>query len=406
MIFTDLSKLKEMETMLLQSQKMEAIGRLTGGVAHDFNNLLTVILGNLQFLERRLGSDEKSLLLVKKVMAAAKNGADLNNRLLSFSREQSLQASNVDINQMLIDMNDFFDRMLGENIQLTCIPCEEPCFAASDKTQLENAILNLCVNAKDAMPDGGTLTISAKLVRRPTLLDHLYESALHKSENFVQLSVSDNGSGMPEEVAEKIFEPFFTTKSKGRGTGLGLSTVYGFLNQSGGGIQVNSKLGEGTSFRLYLPPSREDLRHSAEGQEPPKKRKRHAGTVLIVEDNESVRDVAVQMLRSMGYRVIEASDGSLGLLKFEAHPEIDLVFSDVVMPGGLNGVEMAQKILALAPDTPILLATGFIDRDLRAQVATNPELRCIAKPYDTNEIPQLIATMLDERTVADSSAAL
>jgi len=194
---------------------------------------------------------------------------------------------------------------------------------------------------------------------------------------------------------EKIFEPFFTTKSKGRGTGLGLSTAYGFLNQSGGNIVVESTLGIGTKFRLFLPPGREDHALSPIREEKVLSNVQHTGTILVVEDNESVRDVAVQMLRRSGYKVVEAADGSLGLLKFEAHPEIDLVFSDIIMPGGLNGIEMAEQMLLIRPDLPILLATGFTERRLREKIENRSDIHCVAKPYDTNQLPQLIAGMLD-----------
>ena len=394
--FTDISKQKEMESMLIQSQKMEAIGRLTGGVAHDFNNLLTVILGNLQFLERHITADKKALALVKKIMIAAQNGAELNNRLLGFSREQSLRTSNIDIDLLMTDMQEFFDRMLGENILLVYKPCPEPCIAATDKMQLENTILNLCVNAKDAMPDGGVLTIATSLTSDPILrLGEGRKAFVTGSKSFIELTISDNGSGMPSEVREKIFEPFFTTKSKGRGTGLGLSTVYGFLNQSGGNIVVESQQGVGTKFRLFLPPGREDLTFIAEKEDKMMSGVQHTGTILVVEDNESVRDVAVQMLRRAGYKVIEAANGSLGLLKFEAHPEIDLVFSDVIMPGGLNGIEMAEQMLLLRADLPILLATGFTEKRLRDKIENRSDIHCVAKPYDTNKLPQLIAGMLD-----------
>jgi PAS domain S-box-containing protein len=243
--FTDLSKLKEMENMLLQSRKMEAIGRLTGGVAHDFNNLLTVILGNLQFLERNLQASKKESELIAKITAAAQSGAELNNRLLSFSREQSLHTSNVDVSELIVEMQEFFSRILGEDIDLVCLDSEQECIAATDRLQLENAILNLCINAKDAMSFGGTVTLSARPVPKPPSILSNVVSQSSTEAPYIELSVADNGTGMPKEIAQKIFEPFFTTKSKGRGTGLGLSTVYGFLNQSGGDITVESELGVG-----------------------------------------------------------------------------------------------------------------------------------------------------------------
>ena len=392
--FIDLSKQKEMENMLMQSQKMEAIGRLTGGVAHDFNNLLTVILGNLQFLERRIPDNESALALVKKIVAAAQSGAELNNRLLSFSREQSLRTTNVDVGAKLVEMKEFFARMLGASITLVCTPSDEECIAATDAAQLENAILNLCINARDAMPNGGTVTLSSRLVDRPASIP--VPVPAEPEHRFVELEIQDDGMGMSAEVKDKIFEPFFTTKSKGRGTGLGLSTVFGFVTQSGGTLTVESEVGVGTTFRLTLPPGRPDLQEEQPETTLPLAVEAHSGTVLVVEDNDSVREVAVQMLRSVGYRVIEASDGSLGLLKFDAHPEIDCVFSDIIMPGGINGIEMAEKILQIRPSTPILLATGFIEKELRARIHGHPKIRCIPKPYNTNEIPHLIAKMRDE----------
>ncbi len=392
--FIDLSKQQEMETRLMQSQKMEAIGRLTGGVAHDFNNLLTVILGNLQFLERRFADNQDALDLIKKILGAAQSGAELNNRLLSFSREQSLRTANVNIGDMLQGMNEFFARMLGENIKLICEPCEQECIAATDSAQLENAILNLCINAKDAMPKGGTVTLSARRCRRPSSLPADKNS--ENSDSFIELSIRDNGTGMPKGVRDKIFEPFFTTKSKGRGTGLGLSTVYGFITQSGGSLTVDSAPGKGTHFKLYLPAGRTDLETKLRENTVPLSSKSHSGIILVVEDNDSVRDVAVQMLRRVGYRVIEATDAALGLMKFDAHPEIDFVFSDIIMPGGINGIAMAEKMLAMRPQTPILLATGYIERELRLKLEQHPSIRSIAKPYNTNEIPHIIASMLDE----------
>ena len=394
--FTDLSKLKEMENMLVQSQKMEAIGRLTGGVAHDFNNLLTVILGNLQFLERNLQASKKETDLIRKITAAAQSGAELNNRLLSFSREQSLHTSNVDIAAMIMEMQEFFSRILGEDIELVCLPSEEDCVAATDRLQLENAILNLCINAKDAMSAGGTVTLSAKPVPQPPSIIANKATKSSASPPYIELSVADNGTGMPREIAQKIFEPFFTTKSKGRGTGLGLSTVYGFLNQSGGDITVESKVGVGTTFKLYLPPRRDDLVSVKRDKPKTMGPKQQVGTLLVVEDNDNVRDVAMQALKSAGYRVIEASDGAMGLLKFEAYPELDMVFSDIVMPGAWNGLEMAEKILEVRPELPILLATGFIERELRERVDNHPSIRCISKPYDTNELPMLVASMIEQ----------
>ncbi len=248
--FVDVSNQKQMEAMLLQSQKMEAIGRLTGGVAHDFNNLLTVIMGNLQFLKRRLKDDEKARELADKVMQAAKNGADLNSRLLSFSRENPIAAETVNISELVLDLLEFMDRLLGENIALHLHSESKDALVFIDKTQLQNVLLNLCVNSKDAMPNGGAVFITIKVVAASILGDKL---PTQDSQSYVEMSFTDSGSGIPQEIQQKIFEPFFTTKDQNQGTGLGLSTVYGFIRQSGGNIVVESELGVGTTFKLYIP---------------------------------------------------------------------------------------------------------------------------------------------------------
>lgn len=390
--FTDTTSQREMENMLIQSQKMEAIGRLTGGVSHDFNNLLTVIMGNLQFLQNQLVGNEKALTLVSKVMNAAKNGAELNSRLLSFSREQALITRPVDIDDMLTEMHEFLDRILGEDIDLSLNLNEPDCIAMTDRNQLENGILNLCVNAKDAMPNGGKLSISAKTVRLSG--SHLGNEDNEGLQDYVELTVTDNGTGIPLDIQKKIFEPFFTTKDKDQGTGLGLSTTYGFLRQSGGNITVDSILGEGTTFRLFLPITGEQT----EGPEPVKivrnEKASYEGKILVVEDDESVCDVASHMLQTAGFDVITAHNGSAGLREYKTNPDIDLVFSDVIMPGGMTGVELAIKILELAPRLPILLATGYAEKELKDKLADHKNVVLVAKPYDTNELPDLINSMM------------
>ncbi len=390
--FTDTSKQKEMENMLIQSQKMEAIGRLTGGVSHDFNNLLTVIMGNLQFLQKRLSGDENSSTLINKIMNAAKNGAELNNRLLSFSREQALITAPIDIGAALTEMHEFLDRILGEDIDLSLNLGDEECIAITDRNQLENGILNLCVNAKDAMPNGGKLSISVKTVRLAG--SHLGHESSNELQDYVELTVTDSGTGIPLDIQKKIFEPFFTTKEKNQGTGLGLSTVYGFLRQSGGNITVDSMLGQGTTFRLFLPKSGEKTVMSEPINIVRSKKADYKGRILVVEDDESVRDVASHMLQNVGFEVITAHNGSSGLREYKTNPDIDLVFSDVIMPGGMTGVELATKILELSPDLPILLATGYAEKKLKDELSKHKNVVLVAKPYDTNELPDLINSMM------------
>jgi len=399
--FADISKQKEMENMLIQSQKMEAIGRLTGGVSHDFNNLLTVIMGNLQFLQRQLAENEDAINLITKVMNAAKNGAELNNRLLSFSREQALITSPIDIGNMLNEMHEFLDRILGEEIDLSLNLSDKDCIAITDRAQLENGILNLCINAKDAMPNGGKLSITAKPVRLAE--SHLgHESSNNDLQDYVELAITDNGTGIPLDIQKKIFEPFFTTKEKNQGTGLGLSTVYGFLRQSGGNITVDSVTGEGSTFRLFLPITGDQTSAPKPVHIVRNELASYEGKILLVEDDENVRDVASHMLQTVGFDVVTAHDGMSGLHEFKNNSDFDLVFSDVIMPGGMTGVELAMKILELSPETPILLATGYAEKELKDQLINQKNVVLVAKPYDTNELPDLINSMMLQKKALHS----
>ncbi|MEX2469422.1 MAG: ATP-binding protein, partial [Pseudohongiellaceae bacterium] len=396
MSFADVSEQKDMEAMLLQSQKMEAIGRLTGGVAHDFNNLLTVILGNLQFLKRQLGANEQALILIEKVIDAARSGGDLNNRLLSFSREQTLDKEVILIDELFDEMRIFLVRLLGENIDLDIQVSDQDCTVIADRTQLQNALLNLCVNARDAMPEGGRLTIAARTLNLPR--SFIQGDQSRGEADYVEVSVTDNGTGIPQTILKHIFEPFFSTKSKDRGSGLGLATVYGFIRQSGGNITVDSREGEWTRFRIYLPRAdtiaRKTQRPSAK---PLASTQRFEGTVLVVEDDPGVREVAVATLIEAGFEVIAATDGQDGLDKFASNPQIRLVFSDVIMPGGINGIEMAESLLKQKPTLPVILATGYTDRALKDRIMEFSNVIFLSKPYDTEELPGIIQSMMMRR---------
>ncbi|MDA0688757.1 MAG: ATP-binding protein, partial [Proteobacteria bacterium] len=394
--FTDDSRQKEIESKLIQSQKMEAMGRITGGVAHDFNNLLTVIIGNLQFLRRRYFDSGKGNAgeLVEKILTAAKSGAELNNRLLSFSREQSLHNEPVDLVILLGEMREFVQRILGEEISVHLRIEDSPAIAMLDRTQFENVIVNLCLNAKDAMPDGGDLIISGShtVLTESPVLSAVNSRHSHGEKDYYELSITDTGCGIPVEIQSKVFDPFFTTKPKGEGSGFGLSTAFGFMQQSGGTIKLSSQVGKGTTFTLQLPLAKDaELEDSiratdqAEGM--------YNGKVLVVEDDAAVRDVASQTLLDAGYEIIQAVDGRQGLEKFKAHPDIDLVFSDIVMPGGLTGIEMAQTIQQLRP-VPVLLATGYTEKMLKDRIESQRNILCISKPYDTDELPSLINSMM------------
>ncbi len=392
--FSDMTTQLEMESKLLQSQKMEAIGRIAGGVAHDFNNMLTVIMGNLQFLKRRLQADGRvgETEIIDNLVKAAKNGADLNKRLLSFSREQALLSKAEDINSILSDMESFLQGVVGEDIELQLVLSKDSNTVKIDRTQFENVIVNLCVNARDAMPQGGQITLSTSRVE---LTSPIGDATRHAgATEFVELTVTDNGIGIPAEIQDKIFDPFFTTKAMGEGSGFGLSTAFGFLQQSGGNISVKSRMGEWTRFTLHLPIASEQPTQEGIGAFAESALTQYSGTILLVEDDSGVRDVATQMLLEAGYTVIAANDGNAGLERFNNTPHIDLVFSDIMMPGGMNGIDMAKRILQEKPLTPILLATGYTEQILQDKIEQSDKLICIAKPYDTNKLPELIHSML------------
>jgi PAS domain S-box-containing protein len=392
-VLRDITEKVETESQLRQFQKMEAVGRLTGGVAHDFNNLLTVIMGNLQLLERTIQGDEKSLSRLSKVMSAAKSGADLTRRLLSFSRQQVLEIQAVDINEVVREMEQMLFRTMGEDITISTLLSTAPCIGRTDKNQLENALLNLCINARDAMPNGGCLTLE-------TQWRHLDEAYAHRhlelqGGDYVEIAVTDTGTGIPADITEQIFEPFFTTKHSGKGTGLGLSTIFGFMKQSGGHINVYSEPGLGSTFKLLVPAAHpatdQPGTQSAAAAEP----KNVKATVLVVEDDDGVRDLAVSVLRGAGFTVIEAVTGVEGLKAFQTHPEIDMVFSDVIMPGGMSGPEMVEKIFEIRPDIPVLFASGYAEHALKNRETLLEHAEFLAKPYFASELPLRIRRMME-----------
>ena len=393
--FFDMSSLMEIETKLLLSQKMEAIGRITGGVAHDFNNLLTGILGNLQFLKRRLTKEKnvEGLTLIEKIMATTKRGADLNNRLLSFSREQVLLSIPEKLNDILTDIQDFLKRTLGEEIRFELNLTEADTMVMIDRTQFENVILNLCTNSRDAMPQGGKVTITSKRVKlaeSPSLL----RTTAGEGE-YIELSITDTGVGIPQDILHKIFDPFFTTKETGEGSGFGLSTSFGFMEQSGGNITVESREGEWTTFTLQIPAIDEDKLQNQDGDSESAAFKQHSRTILVVDDDIGIRDIATHMLLEEGFKVITANSGRSGLAQFNSHPMVDLVFSDIIMPGDMTGIEMAEQILKDKPKTPILLVTGYTKKSLKDRIDEIGGIVCISKPYDVDKLPDLIRSMLN-----------
>ena len=380
---------REAEDMLRQSQKMEAIGQLTGGVAHDFNNLLTIISGNLEIADRCLQTwSEAARERLTRVIANAANGAQraamLTQRLLAFARRQPLDPKLTNVSQLIAGMSDFFRRTLGENVELEVVEGAGLWQIEVDPSQLEAAILNLVVNAKDAMNATGAMVNSGRLTIETSnvSVDEGYrqQNAGVPAGQYVLIAVSDTGSGMPREVQEKAFDPFFTTKQPGQGTGLGLSQVYGFVKQSGGEIKIYSEVGQGTTIRIYLPRAAAAPETVGQG-DAPVVGSSGSETVLVVEDDLFVRTYAVRCLESLGYAVIAAVDGNDALLRLRSDIHIDLLFTDVVMPGGMNGWELADRAQQARPGLPVVLTSGYALETLIRHGRANGESVILTKPY-------------------------
>ncbi len=389
---------RKTEEMLRQSQKMDAIGQLTGGVAHDFNNLLTIIIGNLELAERNLtawraDAEQKLGRVIANAMTGAQRAATLTQRLLAFSRRQPLDPKPVNPNRLIGDMSDFFRRTLGENIDLEIVSGAGLWPVEADPSALESAILNVVVNARDAMADkGGKLTIETC----NSYLDEIYcrEHAELTPGQYVQIAVTDTGVGMSPEVSARAFEPFFTTKTVGQGTGLGLSQVYGFIKQSGGHLSIYSELGEGTTVKIYLPRlTREipDAEPAVETIAPG----RGGETLLVVEDDEDVRAYVTEVLAALNYDVIAATDGSEALKLLEsAGKPIDLLLTDVVLPG-MNGRQLADAIRQRQPRIKVLFMTGYSRNAIVHQGRLDPGVDLIQKPLTHASLAGKIRAMLD-----------
>ncbi len=381
-IIEDVTERKHHEAQLRHAQRMDVVGQLTGGVAHDFNNLLTVITGNLEMLEPRL-TDDKQREFVEQAQEAAELGATLTARLLAFARRQTLEPRTIDLNDLVLGMAELLRRTLGEAIQINTVLGNRLWQTRADPGQVENALLNLCLNARDAMPQGGSLTIetSNEVLDADTLEQGLEVAA----GPFALLSVSDNGTGMPPEIRDRVFEPFFTTKETGTGTGLGLSMVYGFAKQSGGHTAIYSEFGQGTTVNLYLPALEEPeaAEDTGSAQTEP------AGgeeLILVVEDDERVRRISVARLTDLGYRVLEADSGQAGLALLARHPEIGLLFTDVVMPGGMNGPDLAREARRSRPDLPVLFTTGYAEAGAQEAGLLDDGALMLRKPYRTADL--------------------
>jgi PAS domain S-box-containing protein len=385
---------KQAEEALRQSQKMEAVGQLTGGIAHDFNNLLTGIIGSLELLETRLRQGRTSELnrYVAVAQGASKRAAALTHRLLAFSRRQTLDARPTDVNRLVIGMEELIRRTVGPQITLEVVTAGGLWSSLIDASQLESALLNLCINARDAMPEGGRITIETA---NKWLDDRTAKQRDLPPGQYLSVCVSDTGTGMTSDVISRAFDPFFTTKPLGQGTGLGLSMVYGFVRQSGGQVRIYSEVGTGTTMCLYLP------RHYGSPDESDattvlavKAREHTDKTVLVVDDEPSVRMLVTEVLEEHGYAAIEASDGPSGLRILESDVQIDLLITDVGLPGGLNGRQLADAARMARPTLKVLFITGYAENAIIGNGQLAPGMRVLTKPFVMTTLAERIAEMI------------
>jgi signal transduction histidine kinase len=392
-LYAEVDRRSVVEDALRQSQKMEAIGHLTGGIAHDFNNLLTIIIGNIEGLQRQLvGADAKIKRRVDNAMHGAQRAATLTKRLLAFSRQQPLTPAPIDVNRLMNGLSDFLQRALGEEISLEVVGGGGIWPVEVDAAELESALVNLAVNARDAMPGGGKLTVEAG----NSYLDEAYclrHDDLRPGQ-YVQISVTDNGVGMSKEVLQHAFEPFYTTKQAGQGTGLGLSQVYGFVKQSGGHVKIYSEVGEGTTVKIYLPRFHGDA--SAQERSIPHSEQGQTGEcVLVVEDDADVRAYVVDTLGGLGYDVLEAKSGEDALRLMTEYKGIGLLLTDVVMPG-MNGRKLADEARRRRPDLKVLYMTGYSRNAIVHQGRLDPDVDLIQKPLSRDQLSTMVRRVLDQ----------
>ena len=367
-------RLEEMQKHLAEAQKLDALGQLTGGVAHDFNNILMIISGSLHFLKKSAGTDPKIQRAVSAIETATRRGAALTSQLLTFARRQSVNPRVINLSDRIEAIREVLDTGVGTSVRLA-LDLDRPIWPVTvDVSELETAIVNLVINARDAMPSGGTITIAT----RNTTADHPEDG------DFVAISVEDSGQGIAPDVLDKIFDPFFTTKPIGKGTGLGLSQVHGFAHQAGGTVKVESELGRGTKVTILLP--RDEIARSIDKTNITEVG--GSGTVLLVEDNPDVASVSASLLEQLGYTVRRVPDADAALRDVELH-NFDLVFSDVVMPGKIDGLTLARRLRKIRPDLPILLATGYSD----AAAGARGDFPILRKPYEIHQLSQAIAQL-------------
>jgi signal transduction histidine kinase/ActR/RegA family two-component response regulator len=392
---SDMTKRAQSEAVLRESQKMQAIGQLTGGIAHDFNNLLTVIMGNLELARAKLQAHDPVVAQIDRSLWAAQRGGTLTSQLLAFARKQPLAPAPIDLSSTLPELVPLLRRTLGETIEVRFIDSAGLWPAMADPAQLESAVLNLALNARDAMPGGGRLTIELS----NKVLDEEY-ARLHAEVtpgDYVMVAVSDTGHGMTPEVAARAFEPFFTTKTEGRGTGLGLAMVFGFVKQSGGHVKAYSEPGQGTSVKIYLPRAIGGLVPNMQRSGVPADLPRGSATILLVEDEAAVREISTAILRSLGYRVLEAQDGDEALRVFGAHAaEVELLLTDVVLPGNVRGRELGERITAIRPQVKVLFMSGYTENSIVHHGRLDDGVQLLGKPFKRETLARKVAEVLGE----------
>jgi PAS domain S-box-containing protein len=397
----DLTEQKAAEEQLRQAQKMESIGQLTGGIAHDFNNMLTVITGTIDILAEAVAGQPQNAAIVRLISQAADRGAALTGHLLAFARKQPLQPHQTDVNAMLADLKSLLQPTLGEHIEIETVLQNDIWPSFVDRGQLSSALVNLAVNARDAMPDGGKLSLETCNVT----LDYNFVNRVGGIEpgNYVMIAVSDTGSGIPEAIRDKIFDPFFTTKETGKGTGLGLSMVYGFVKQSGGHITVYSDVGRGTTIRIYLPRAEAEAEtwvspttadSNAPGDE----------TILVVEDDPMLRSYVTTQLASLGYKTLTAANAAEALAIADTGAAFDLLFTDITMPGRMNGRQLATEMARRRASLRVLLTSGYSAAVLDHRL--DPDVLLLAKPYRKSELARMIRQALTSQDRSSSRFAV
>ena len=394
MIATDVTERRHAEEHLRQTQKMEALGQLTGGVAHDFNNLLAVIYGNLSLIQSELDGDDELSELADDAAAAAKTGADLTNRLLAFGRQQDLHPEPTDAEGLLVQFSRVLERTLGEAIAIELSMDDDLWPIDVDRGRLETSILNLALNARDAMPDGGILGITALNV--PSEAQTIRRDDGAALGDCVEIAVSDTGEGMDGDIQARAIQPFFTTKTVGQGSGLGLSMVYGFAQQSEGYLDISSEVGKGTTVRLFLPRSSQPIRRADGVEALMPALDRPGEQILLVEDQPAVRRLAKRILVRQGYDVLEAPDGKSALRIMADHADVDLLFTDVVLPGGMSGVELAARAEADHPGLKVLYTSGYAPERVFNDLGHDRVGQLVRKPFDTDELVRSIRQALDQ----------